>query len=178
MGKKKHIISLLTGGAIAFGITAISAQPGSANTVQITCDSKGSMPVVRISESDQQSTMLNFKQDYFASAAETEQACQNAANILQDMYNEGQVHYLTGEAVDGKIVFCTAIRRGDFCSSQDSTELFTINNDVDLYTAYLDFVGTDLIGEEKSNAIANNGASSRGLSRLYTDMQPWWEFWK
>jgi Circadian oscillating protein COP23 len=148
-------------------------QPGQAsNTVKVTCDRQSSTPTVIATFSNQERSqvtpILSFLPEYF-SPEEAVTDCQNTASKLHTFYNQDQMNYLASDTVNKEPVVCAVERRGLSCDSYNSEILFSLAKPVSPTKLLYDMLGENFKGSQLP--------SSRTVSRIYTDLRPfWWPF--
>lgn len=148
-------------------------QPGQAsNTIKVTCEQQTSTPTVIATLSNQERSqvtpILSFLPEYF-SPQEATANCQNTASKLNTFYNQNQMNYLASDTVNQQPVVCAVERRGLSCDSYNSEILFSLVKPVSPTKLLYDMLGKDFKGSQLP--------SSRTVSRIYTDLRPfWWPF--
>ncbi len=159
--------------SIALATIISFPQSGQAsNTVKVTCDRQTSTPTVIATFSNQERSevtpILSFLPEYF-SAEEAAADCQNTASKLDAFYHQDQMNYLASDTVNQQPVVCAVERRGLSCDSYNSEILFSLAKPVSPTKLLYDMLGEDFKGSQLP--------SSRTVSRIYTDLRPfWWPF--
>jgi hypothetical protein len=172
MNKWQSWVTMGTAPILALGaIVAVSA-PSRANSVQVTCNTNASTPMVILSLAKDGTAkdymMLNFLPKYF-SAVNAVQNCQNTAKSLQSLYDTGSSKYLTADKLKNQPVVCAVERRGIGCNHYSAEVLFILKPVDNPSQALYEMLGRDFKQAQPSDA--------RTLSRTYTDTKPfWWPF--
>lgn len=154
-------------GLLVLGIGATLAQPSTAATASISCQTNTSTPAIVATASEsgrsQETKLLSFLPKYFSPEAAV-QNCQTAATTLQALYDRDRANYLASDTIDGKPTVCAVERRGLSCDSQGARLLFTLAPTVDPSQALYDMLGSQFKGTQRPD--------SRTVSRIYTDIKP------
>ncbi|MGB5634350.1 MAG: COP23 domain-containing protein [Waterburya sp.] len=143
-----------------------------ANVVNVTCDQQAAVPTVIATlsnhEISQVTPILSFLPQYF-SASEALMECNNTAEKLNTFYNQGKMNYLASDTINEKPVVCAVERRGLGCDSYNSSILFSLSKPVSPTELLFNMLGSNFKGSQLP--------SSRTVSRIYTDLRPfWWPF--
>jgi hypothetical protein len=170
----KHIswFSIGVGSIVALGAVGAVAQPSSAATVQVTCQTNTNTPTVVLSpdkaDTKQSIAFLNFLPKYF-SPQDAVQNCQSTARNMQVLYATGSGKYLTTDKVNGRSVVCTVERRGMSCDHDNAQVLFSLRPSDNPTQALYDMLGNDFKPAKPLD--------SRTVGRIYTATKPfWWPF--
>ncbi len=155
---------------ISLGLLAKQGQ--TANLVNVTCDQQAAAPTVIATLSNQKisqiTPILSFLPQYF-SVSEALVECQNTAEKLNTFYQQGKMNYLASDTINEKPVVCAVERRGLGCNSYNSGILFSLSEPVSPTELLFNMLGSNFKGSQLP--------SSRTVSRIYTDLRPfWWPF--
>jgi hypothetical protein len=173
MSNLSYLATAMTIPTIALTTIISFPQPGqTSNSVKVTCDKQTSTPTVIATFSNQERSqvtpILSFLPEYF-STEEASANCQNAASKLDTFYNQDQMNYLASDTVNEQPVVCAVERRGLSCDSYNSEILFSLAKPVSPTKLLYDMLGENFKGSQLP--------SSRTVSRIYTDLRPfWWPF--
>lgn len=160
---------------VALGALGVFAQPSSANTINFSCDTQNSTPMVMATFSAENSsknlTILNFLPEYFSSS-EAVKNCQHTASSLQSLYDLGNAHYLTADNLNGEPAVCAVERRGTGCDHYNAQVLFTLNQEDNPSQVLYNMLG--------SNLKQSSPLNSRTLGRIYSEIKPsfWQRLWQ
>ncbi|BAZ45588.1 hypothetical protein NIES4102_26140 [Chondrocystis sp. NIES-4102] len=173
MSKFSFVTSIITIPTLALTSIVSFPQLGQASTsVKVTCDQQTSTPTVIATFSNQKQSqvtpILSFLPQYFSPEAATVN-CLSTATKLNAFYNQNQMNYLASDTVKDQPVVCAVERRGLSCDSYNSEVLFALNKPVSPTKLLYDMLGENFKGSQLP--------SSRTVSRIYTDLRPfWWPF--
>jgi hypothetical protein len=160
-------------GLLVLGAATVVAQPSTAATANISCQTSANPPAVVATVSEQGRSqaieMINFLPEYFSPEAAA-QNCQTAASTLKALYDRDRANYLASDTIAGKPTVCAVERRGMGCDSDGARVLFSFDRAVDPSQALYDMLGSQFKGADRPD--------SRTVSRIYTDIKPrpWWFF--
>lgn len=155
----------------SIALASLGEAANAVGSVKVSCVQQDVPKVVATlsnKATSQQSTILSFLPQYF-SAVEASAECESVAQKLNVFYNQDQKNYLASDTIDEKPVICAVERRGLNCDSYGSDILFSLNQSVNPAELLYDMLGNDFKGSQLP--------SSRTVSRIYTDLKPfWWPF--
>ncbi|MGL5793088.1 MAG: COP23 domain-containing protein [Waterburya sp.] len=173
MNNLSYLAATITIPTIALTTIISFPQPGQAsNTIKVSCDRQAATPTVIATFSNQERSqitpILSFLPEYF-SPEQAAANCQNTASKLHTFYNQDQMNYLASDTVNQQPVVCAVERRGLSCDSYNSEILFSLAKPVSPTKLLYDMLGENFKGSQLP--------SSRTVSRIYTDLRPfWWPF--
>lgn len=154
------------------GLTLFSEGAQAANAISVTCASQEKVPAVIAILSNQETSqvtrILSFLPQYF-SEQEALALCATTAKKLHTFYNENRMNYLASDTIGEKPVVCAVERRGLGCDSYNSDILFSLQESVSPTKLLYNMLGENFKGSQLP--------SSRTVSRIYSDLRPfWWPF--
>lgn len=173
MSNLGFLTNIITIPTLALATIVSFPQLGKASTtVKVTCEQGTSTPTVIATfsnrERSQVTPILSFLPQYF-SPQEATANCHSTASKLNTFYNQNQMNYLASDTVNKQPVVCAVERRGLSCDSYNSEVLFSLAKSVSPTKLLYDMLGENFKGSQLP--------SSRTVSRIYTDLRPfWWPF--
>lgn len=169
---KLTYVSGVTASILALSGLALFSDSGqAANAISVTCKSE-KVPVVIATLSNQETSqvtrILSFLPQYF-SEQEALTLCATTAEKLNTFYNANRMNYLASDTIGEKPVVCAVERRGLGCDSYNSDILFSLQESVSPTELLYNMLGENFKGSQLP--------SSRTVSRIYSDLRPfWWPF--
>ncbi len=172
MSKFSFYVSRAIASTLALlGLALFPQKSQAASEVSVTCN-QDEVPAVIATlsnhETSQVTQILSFLPQYF-SKQEALSHCQTTAEKLNAFYSENRMNYLASDTIREKPVVCAVERRGLGCDSYNSVILFSLQESVSPTELLYNMLGENFKGSQLP--------SPRTVSRIYSDLRPfWWPF--